>query len=125
MYCPIFNRICGWLYFALGMVGFTSGRLGNYIHVSLAEAIAYTALGVFGMIAARLRWRDATMASVLYGILLLLWGFAGFAWPNWPYAQADPLEAMLRVLSGLWGMYCTVTDVLSWRRTKLANPPQT
>jgi len=121
MYTPIFNRLCGWLFFALGLVGFTTGSVENYIRVSTFEGIAYTAIGLLGMVTARLRHRDATFFSLLFGLMLFGWGVAGFVWPVTWMGTSEPLENAVRLVAGLWGMYASVNDVLAWR-TSLARP---
>lgn len=123
MYTPLYNRLCGWLFFALGTIGFAIGHVGSYIRVSLAESILYLCLGFIGMAGARLRHRDCSLVCVQLGLGLFLWGIAGFVWPRSVIGSSEPLESAIRVVAGLWGMYAAVTDVLDWRSRDHAVPP--
>jgi hypothetical protein len=122
MYAPVYNRLCGWTFFTMGIIGFTVGKLGTYIRFSMPESILYIAIGLFGMITARVRHRDATVFAMLLGIGLFLFGVAGFIWPTSRLGTSEPLESAVRLVAGLWGMYSAVTDVLAWRNS-LTNTP--
>jgi hypothetical protein len=122
MYAPIYNRLCGWTFFALGVIGFTVGKLETYIRFSMPESCLYTSIGLLGMVTARLRRRDATVFALLLGIGLFIFGLAGFIWPVSRLGTSEPLESAMRLVAGLWGMYSAVTDVLAWRNS-LTNTP--
>lgn len=114
MYAPLYNRLCGWLFFALGMIGLTTGRLGDYMKFHLPESIACVTIGVLGMLAARASRRGSVLACLLLGVLLLTYGMLGFFRPMWLPGGAEPLDNALRVVAGIWGIYTGVADVRRW-----------
>jgi 4-amino-4-deoxy-L-arabinose transferase-like glycosyltransferase len=122
MYAPIYNRLCGWAFFTLGIIGFTAGHLGTYIRFSVPESALCTTVGLLGMVAARLRRRDAAVFALLFGVGLFAIGLAGLIWPVSWFGTSEPLENAVRLVAGLWGMYSAVTDVLAWRSSLTDTP---
>ena len=39
MYSPLYDRLTGWLFFFLGLVGIVIGHLGNYAQISQGEGL--------------------------------------------------------------------------------------
>lgn len=118
MYSPLYNRLTGWLFFSLGIIGVTFGRLGSYAQLSLSESLLLLAFGLWGMGAARSRTRNAVLSAFLIGGLSLVWGVLG-AVPStsaW-LGSTEPFETALRFVLGLWGLYVAIQDVILWRNT--------
>jgi hypothetical protein len=113
---PLYNRILGWIFFALGVIGLLYGHIGEYIRQTLLESLLHIGIGLFAMAAARTRLRYAVVAALMLGISCFIWGMWGAAWPASILGTSEPLEVLLRLLAGAWGMYVSVQDVLEWRR---------
>lgn len=114
MYASLYNRLCGWLFFALGMIGLTTGNIGDYLKVTGPESTAYIALGIIGMLAARSRRREAGVICFVLGLTLLSSGLFGFFWPVSFLGFSEPAECALRTVAGCWGLYVAVSDLLTW-----------
>ncbi|MCL6446427.1 MAG: hypothetical protein K6T83_23775 [Alicyclobacillus sp.] len=123
MYAPLYCRLCGWLFTAFGLAGLIWGRLGQLLHFRVEDAAIYLVLGIIGMGAARSRHRNAVLASLFCGLLLLAWGMAGMAWPDFRVIGGEPLENAIRVVAGFWGLYVSVQDVLTWRSESRSEQP--
>lgn len=116
MYASTFDRLVGWLLFAVGITGLFTQGIGAYVALSPWDTGIYLALGLLGMAGARSRLRVATLTAMVIGVFLLLWGLWGLAWPVSVIGTAEPLETMVHVVGGLWGIYVSVHDVNQWRR---------
>jgi hypothetical protein len=119
VYAQIYDRLCGWLFAALGAAGFACGGVPGYIHLSRADSAVYVIIGWLLVAAARFRHRTAVLAAVWMGVLLFLWGVLGLTGSTVRYGlgSAEPLECALHLVAGAWGMYIAVQDVLDWRRS--------
>lgn len=117
MYARTYDRIIGWLFFAVGTAGLFVHELGTYAVLTAPETVINLAVGLAGMAAARRRTRTCTVAATLAGAGLLLWGIWGLAWPRSVLGTAEPLEVVVHIVCGLWGMYVSVHDVNEWRRS--------
>lgn len=118
MYSPLYNRLTGWLFFTLGIIGITLRHLGSYAQFSLNESLLLMGLGLLGMAAARSRTRNAVLSAGVIGILSLAWGVLG-TMPTtsiW-LGSTEPLETAFRFVLGLWGLYVATQDVILWRNT--------
>jgi hypothetical protein len=114
MYASLYNRLCGWLFFTLGLIGLTSGRIGDYLKMTTTESTLYILVGVLGMFSARIRRREAGVACGALGLVLLAAGLIGFIWPESFLGYSEPAEAVLRTVAGCWGIYVVVSDLLNW-----------
>lgn len=101
---------------SIAVIGFCVHRISDYAELSTIENWILLAVGVAGILAARSRLRYATSSALLIGLWLFGWGLWGLAIPNSWIGSAQPLENAIRLVSGLWGMYVSVHDVLAWRR---------
>lgn len=120
MYAQFYNRIVGWLFVTLGIFGFMWTHLGEYLFFTIAEAWICIIFGVSAIFFARHRFRYAVAGAGLLGVLLTAFGFAGllhFAW----LSQLEPLESIVRVVSGLWGIYVALHDIRLWRSQTLVS----
>jgi hypothetical protein len=116
MLSPLYNRIFGWVFFTLGFIGLLYGNIGEYIRLTRPESILHMSIGLLAMAAARTRLRYTVVAALMFGIATFMWGMWGAAWPSSPLGTSEPLEILLRLLAGAWGLYVSVQDVLEWRR---------
>ncbi len=116
MYARSYDRIVGWLFFAVGIAGLFVHHLATYAVLTGPETIMNLMVGLAGMSAARRRTRTSTVSATLIGVGLLLWGIWGLAWPQSVLGTAEPLEVVVHIVCGLWGMYVAVHDVNEWRR---------
>lgn len=116
MYAPLYNRLSGWVFVGSGLCGVFVSRFADYFHFSSAETILNLCIGMAALMGARSRERYAVLAAVSCGLFLFVWGIWGIAWPTSAFGTAEPLETLIRLLAGAWGMYVAVQDVLVWRR---------
>lgn len=114
MYSPLYNRLSGWLFFALGIIGLTAGRIGDYLKVTGLESTLYISIGVIGMFAARIRIREAGVTCFILGFSLLVSGLIGIFWPDSFLGFSEPAESAIRTIAGCWGIYAAVSDLLTW-----------
>ena len=115
MYSPLYDRLTGWLFFFLGLVGIVIGHLGNYAQISQGEGLLLLILGLLGMLAARSRTRSAVLVAFIIGLFCFFWGVLGVSYSNYWLGSTDPFETALRFVCGAWGLYVAVQDVFVWR----------
>lgn len=115
MYSPLYDRLTGWLFFFLGLVGIVIGHLGNYAQISQGEGLLLLVLGLLGMFAARSRKRSAVLVALIIGVLCLLWGVLGLSSTSYWLGSTDPFETALRFICSVWGLYVAVQDIIVWR----------
>lgn len=115
MYSPLFDRLSGWLFFTLGLIGITMGRLGTYAKLSGPETVLSLALGLLGMWAARSRMRSSVLGALSIGFFCIVWGIWGLVFPSGWLGTTQPVENAIRVVVGAWGTYVAVQDVMTWR----------
>lgn len=116
VFAALYDRLCGWLLIFLATVGFATGHLGDYIGLTTAESSLLMVLGVISLIGARSRSRYAVPVAFFIGIFLLAWSILGILNPALVAFPSDPLENVLRIVVGGWGIYVAVQDFLSWRQ---------
>ncbi|MDQ0189232.1 hypothetical protein JI721_11845 [Alicyclobacillus cycloheptanicus] len=116
MYTTAYDRLAGWVFFALGIVGVFTDHIGSYILLSPWETGLYLGLGLLGMAAARSRHRVAALGALALGMVTFMWGIWDMAWPVSFLGTAEPLETVIHIVAGLWGMYVAVHDVNVWRQ---------
>ncbi|MCL6487354.1 MAG: hypothetical protein K6T76_00230 [Alicyclobacillus mali] len=120
VYAMYYNRLTGWLWFALGALGLTRAPTGDYIHLTTPETGIALAAGCLGMLGARVTRRNQV---VVCGILLLvyvawLWLGASPRFNRW--MSTTPLESVLRLLEALWALYCLAAELWGWRTRRLS-----
>ena len=114
MYVLLYNRLTGWLWFAIGIWGMFSQNIGDYILVTRPEMYVSIALGLLGMFGARVQLRNqviiCTSLTLINLIILVL--------TSSPTGKAlvgpTPLEGVFRFLCTLWGVYCLYNEVRFW-----------
>lgn len=116
MYVRTFDRWVGWMYFAVGVIGLFVNHIGSYAALSSVETVINLSIGLSAMAAARSRHRTGVLTALMLGVALLFWGIFGMAWPQSILGTAEPLKTVIRIVTGLWGMYVAVHDVNEWRR---------
>lgn len=117
MFSPLYNRLCGWLFFILGVLGLWTGQVGDYARMSPVDSFLSVALGLLGMAGARSRTRYAVTSALGLGFLLFMWGVWGLTVKNSWLGSSEPAETALHLVCGAWGMYLSVQDVLQWRKS--------
>ncbi|MCL6632652.1 MAG: hypothetical protein K6T63_08440 [Alicyclobacillus herbarius] len=120
MYTPVYNRLVGWLCAAIAVLGWVSGRVGEYMQISPLESGILMTVSVFAVLGSRSRIRYAVAVATVVGLALLVWGIAGSFHPHLFGVSAEPLENAGRILIGGWGVYLAVEDTLAWRQARLA-----
>ncbi|OFW76549.1 MAG: hypothetical protein A2201_11455 [Alicyclobacillus sp. RIFOXYA1_FULL_53_8] len=119
MYSRLFSRLSGWLFFTLGLIGLTMGHLGTYAKFSGPETGLSLALGLLGMWAARSRMRSSVLGAWSIGLTCMVWGILGLFMPSSWLGTTQPLENAVRVVVGVWGLYVSVQDVMTWRNSEI------
>lgn len=119
MYARVYDRLCGWVFVALGVCGLALGGIPGYIVLERADAWLHVILGAVMVAAARSRHRTAVLCAVWAGLGLFVWGVIGLtgSGPRYGLGVAEPLECAVHLVAGAWGMYIAVQDVLDWRRS--------
>jgi len=118
MFARVYNRIVGWLFVALGIVGLTVSHIGEYMFFTRTEALSCLAIGIVSTTMARQRHRYSAAGALLLGVVLFVFGFAGLTMPT-TFGGVEPLECVLRLVAGAWGIYVSIHDVLLWRSVQL------
>jgi len=116
MWTPLYNRLCGWFFLALGVVGLCGGQIKPYLQFSGYESWMNLSLGLIAMTAARLRLRYSVAIGFLVAFLLLTWGLLGLFADNTLRLHTEPLDTLFRFLGALWGIYVTLQDITRWRK---------
>lgn len=109
-------RILGWLFFALGGTGLTTGHVGTYLQFTQAEAYITMSLGVISILAARQRRRVAAVIALVTGLIYLTWGIAGVFLSHPVLGTSEPLDTLVRELAAIWGIGTAVHEAMLWRR---------
>jgi hypothetical protein len=114
MYTLLYNRLTGWLWFAIGVWSLFSPNIGDYIQLAKPETVIALGLGLLGMLGARSAHRNQVITCgilTISNVLLLSLSGAPFA----PTVFAPtPFEGMLQFLCVLWGCYCLVQQLRIW-----------
>ncbi len=115
MYSIVYNRLLGWTFAVLAMMGWWFHSIGDYIALTHTENLVNSGFAVVFLFFARQRMRYASATALALGLLFLAWAICGMAGIPLPTGTADPLENALRFVAGSWGVYVALHDVAAWR----------
>lgn len=115
MYVALYNRLTGWLWFAIGLWSLFSPNIGDYIDIARPETYLSLGLGLIGMYGARggrLR-NQAIVCGTLTVVNLACLVLIGTPMADVIFSPT-PLEGVFRFLCVLWGIYCLYNEIRLW-----------
>lgn len=119
MYSIIYNRLLGWTFVVLSVMGWWFHGILDYIALSHTENLVDSGFAVLFLFFARQRMRYASAMALVFGLTFLAWAICGMAGVVLPTGTPDPLENALRLVVGVWGLYVSMQDVARWRSEDL------
>ncbi|GAX90628.1 DUF4383 domain-containing protein [Effusibacillus lacus] len=101
-----FARVAGWIFIVLGILGFFVNNLFGLIQFDVAHNAVHLLLGVLGLAAAS--GNQSQLYSAVVGAVLVILGAAGFFLPSMLGIHLEPVENILHLVLGGWGLYAGV-----------------
>lgn len=114
MYVLLYNRLTGWLWFAVGIWGVFAQNIGDYILLTRPETYVSIALGLLGMFGARVQLRNQVIICASLTLINLIILVLASAPVGKTLVGPTPLEGVFRFLCTLWGGYCLYNEVRFW-----------
>ncbi|WP_029421110.1 hypothetical protein [Alicyclobacillus macrosporangiidus] len=110
----VYDRLCGWLCLALGITGWWTGAVWDYMRIARPEAVLWTSLGVLAVLGARAKRREAFLVCCLLTLALAAWGVLGWMDSSAWLGPMEPLEGLIRLLAAVWGVYAAGSEMAQW-----------
>ncbi|SFU50982.1 hypothetical protein [Alicyclobacillus macrosporangiidus] len=114
MEARVYDRLCGWLCLALGITGWWTGAVWDYMRITRPEAGLWTALGVLAVLGARAKRREAFLVCCLLTFALASWAIWAWVDSSARLGTVEPLEGLIRLLAAVWGVYAAGSELARW-----------